>query len=98
MEKCDVFLEKHFFRKYYLQLDLKGIVNSNNTDWDVSELDIDMKMSFYEIKWIDFYQFNYQTNVFIVLILSLILLILMYISFSKLYLKRIIKKLQNKKF
>ena len=102
MEKCDVFLDKHFFTKFYLKVDIEKIFipksDSINIDLNKQKEIIQLTISFYKIYWFDFYKFSSQTNFFIILIVTMILLILSYICFSKIYLKKVIQKLKNKEF
>lgn len=94
MDNCGIFLEKNFFKKFYLQLDFK-LENSNKFE---DEKKIKIKMSLVPIKLLDFYRFDKLTSCFILLILGIIFIIFIYIIFSKLYLRRIISKLQIKEY
>ena len=103
MYSCDIFLEKEFFEMFYMQIDMKKArVNQGRQSGQSQEVsnngDLSLTISFYSIRWFDFYQFNFRTNIFILLILIMIFSIILYIGFSKLYLKKIIKNLKNKKF
>lgn len=103
MFECDIFLEKQFFELFYMQVDMQRnrVSRGETFENDASQpkfLDINLMVSFYEIRWFDFYQFNYRTNFFILVILIMIFINILYIGFSKLYLKRIVRKLKKKKF
>lgn len=92
MEDCIVFLEKTFFERNYLQLDFGNVSEEESTRF---ASDTRIEMSIYPIHVLDFYAIRGVTKTFILFILILSGLILLYILFSKIYLKKIIKRLNK---
>ena len=102
MYYCDIFIERQFFELFYMQVDMRAKKTRTTRAPSAKpaesvELDLDLTMSFYKIRWSDFYEFNDRTNMFILLVVIMVGINLLYICFSKLYLKRIVRRLQNKK-
>ena len=87
MEDCSIYLERKFFEKFFLEIDLLENF-SHEKEGDK------MAISIIPIHWYDFYVFNTLTSMFIGFLVIIMALILIYIGFSKLYLKRVINRLK----
>lgn len=103
MNYCEIFLEKHFFKKFYLDLDLrrKSSVNKNNPfEGDdlhgKNEEKVFMYLTLYKIRLLDFYTFNKITNIFILLILLMMFIIITFICTSKYRIKKTMTRLKKK--
>lgn len=91
-----VFLEKDFFEQFYLHLKASS-TQSATEDSDILSRP-SFELSIHPINVLDFYSFDRTTSALIIAISTVIVMIFVYIIFSKLYLKKIInnhKKTKN---